>query len=732
MAETTTYGKYVKLLVYLLVIVLINVAGITFFFRADLTENGVYSISEASRRVVSTLSEPLTLNVFFTRNLPAPYNGTERYLRDLLEEYAIHANDYFNYRFYDVSPEEGDIGIGTSENRRLAENYGINPVQVQAIEGDEVKFQRAYMGMVMIHGDQVERIPTITSTDGLEYQITTAIQKLNNKVSALLNLQSKIRLTLYMSESLKQVAGYMGLDDLPKLPAELERIVADLNQRTYDKLEYRFVDPATEAEQESLARRYNLVNLKWPAIPEGNVPPGSGAIGLVMEYGDRVLSMPLLSVFRLPIIGTQYQMTDMEEMDRLIGDSLESLVDINENLGYVSDFGTPPLFGGRGPQAGGISTFNDLASRTYSFKQVELSEGPVPEDLKTLVIVRPTETFSDYALYQIDQALMRGTHLALFVDALQEPKGPGGRPMGPRGVLEAFDTGLGKLLAHYGVRISESIVMDEECFKQQLGQEFGGGEQPLYFAPIIQNENINKDFDILRNIKGLIALQISPLEIDEQKIEENGLSAVRLFSSSDRSWKMEAPVRLDPMSITPPPGDAEKESLPLAYVIQGAFPSYFAGKPIPEKPAPEPGETAGDEADPSAPDAAEGAKPAFETTGITIDKGEPARIFLIASSEMIQDRILDPEGQSPNAMFVMNVIDYLNDREDIAAMRTKVQRFNPLAPTDAAARTAIKTASIAGLPILVVLFGLAVWFHRSARKKRIARMFQGGTATMGG
>ena len=64
-------GQYVKFILYVAVVVLINVAGLTLFFRADLTKDDVFSISEASRRVVSTLSEPLTINVFFTKNLPA-------------------------------------------------------------------------------------------------------------------------------------------------------------------------------------------------------------------------------------------------------------------------------------------------------------------------------------------------------------------------------------------------------------------------------------------------------------------------------------------------------------------------------------------------------------------------------------------------------------------------------------------------------------------------------------
>ena len=147
---TRTYGKYMKFSIYLLVLVLLNIAGLTLFFRWDLTSSRIYSLSETSKRVVATLQEPLTIKVFFTKNLPAPHNNTERYLHDLLEEYALHANRNFNYRFYDVSPQEGDIGLTAGENQQQATDYGINPVQIQAIEDDEVKFKRAYMGLVTV------------------------------------------------------------------------------------------------------------------------------------------------------------------------------------------------------------------------------------------------------------------------------------------------------------------------------------------------------------------------------------------------------------------------------------------------------------------------------------------------------------------------------------------------------------------------------------------------------
>ena len=91
---------------------------------------------------------------------------------------------------------------------------------------------------------------------------------------------------------------------------------------------------------------------------------------------------------------------------------------------------------------------------------------------------------------------------------------------------------------------------------------------------------------------------------------------------------------------------------------------------------------------------------------------------------MLKNNILDEEGKGPNATFIMNVIDTLNNRDDIAVMRSKEQQFNPLIQTEASARSIIKTFNIAGLPVLVILFGLFVWLKRHSRRKNIQMMFQ--------
>jgi len=722
--------SYIKFFIYLIAVVLINVAGITLFSRLDLTENKRYSISKASQRVVSTLSEPLTIKVFFSKDLPAPHNNTERYLHDLLEEYAIHSNRYFNYRFYDVSLDEGGINGRPDANKEVATNYGIYPVQIQNIEKDEVKFQKAYMGLVIIHGDMIEKIPTITTTDGLEYKLTTSIQKLNNKISALLNLKEKIKIKLFLSSSLKIIAPFMRLNELPAIPEQLEGIITKLNAKNFGQLTFEYLDPSKDERLESTLEDYDVLNLSWPAIPEKNIEEGSGAVGLVLEYADKALSIPIVNVMRIPLFGTQYNMVAMNEMEGIINENIETLIDINEDIGYLADHGTlavstAPMMNPLQQDQSPISNFRSLTSQNYTLRDFHLKSGTIPDSFNCMIIAGAKEPFSDYELFQIDQFLMRGKNLALFQDSFNEIMPQSNQPYAynQRPQYVPINTGLEKLLEHYGVNVKRSYIMDENCFRQMSRNQMGGGETPIYFAPIIKNKFINHDLDFIKDIKELIVLKASPLELDKKRLDEHGLNATRLFASSGKSLEMSGRISLDPRLIHPPSAD-EMQSMALAYMLEGEFPSYFAGKPIPEKEMDEPDEEEGGKDEKAPVEKPDETPLKIKGEGEIITKGKPGRIFIMATSEVLKNNMVDEEGRSSNATFMMNMLDALNNRTEIAVMRSKEQRFNPLTETTPAVKTFIKAFNIAGLPVLVVAFGLLILFRRHSRQKTIRLMFQ--------
>ena len=107
-----------------------------------------------------------------------------------------------------------------------------------------------------------------------------------------------------------------------------------------------------------------------------------------------------------------------------------------------------------------------------------------------------------------------------------------------------------------------------------------------------------------------------------------------------------------------------------------------------------------------------------------IEKGRPGKVFLIGTAEFLKNNLIDEEARSPDAVFILNVLDYLNGRENIAAMRSKQQRISLLKDTSGGTRTLLKTFNIMGLPILVILVGILIWFRRKQRKHQIQQQFK--------
>jgi ABC-type uncharacterized transport system involved in gliding motility auxiliary subunit len=734
---------------YLVILILVILAGQNLFFRLDLTSYGLYSLSQASKRAVSTLNEPLTINVFFSKNLPAPYNNIERYLHDLMDEYAAHSRRYLSYRFFNVSAKESELSEEAEENRQMAQDYGIYPVNVQTIEQDEAKVQRAYMGMAFIHGDIVERIPAVTSTEGLEYQITGTIQKMNNKISALLNLPEKIRVKLVQSSSLEHIAPQVGLEGLEGLRDLIAEVVDSQSTKTYGQLEFVYIDPSLQQLSEQELAPYRRFGLQWQEYTgqDGRVvPAGSGYLGLGMEFGEKSVETQLLSSsLNLTDQGLQEQFTivDIARIESFIEENVDNLIDIHDEIGYLSTHGTqslspslPPQLQMMQPQTGSLTQFNALLSDRYTINQIDMTEESIPESVDTLIIAGPKENFSDWELFQIDQFLMKGKSLALFVDSFNEIRPQQQQQM--YGMQQSaylpINTGLEKLLDHYGVSVRKSYILDESCYVSRDQQM---GETPVYFAPIIKNENINHRLGFLSNIKELIMYRVSPVVLEEERLKENGLEARRMIASTSDAWEMAGQINLTPFMIRPPMNPEDKSQHALAYLLEGEFPSYFADKPVPEKPEPEeelPEEAEeGDTEGQQPPEKKAEEKPEVVDSQVkgrtgVIARGRPSRIFLIGSSEILTDNILGQQGQSPNSVFLLNTIDFLNNQEDIAVMRSKNQRFNPLKDTKAFTRTMVKVLNITGIPGLFLLFGFYVWVRRKAKRRAIQAMFSGGKA----
>lgn len=161
-------------------VVIGNMVSRGFFFRLDLTENRIYSLSSSSQAMLVKVDDLLTAKVYFSENLPGQYGNTRRYLQDILEEYAAYSDGNFRFEFYMPDDDEA-LALD-------AQKSGIQPVQLQVLENDKFEVKRVYMGMVLLYGDEREVLPVIQTTTGLEYEITTRIKKLVDENRAVVGI----------------------------------------------------------------------------------------------------------------------------------------------------------------------------------------------------------------------------------------------------------------------------------------------------------------------------------------------------------------------------------------------------------------------------------------------------------------------------------------------------------------------------------------------------------------
>jgi gliding-associated putative ABC transporter substrate-binding component GldG len=165
--------------VTLAILILLNIVSVRLFGRLDVTRNGLYTLSEASKQFMSDLDDKVTIRAYFTEDLPSPYNMNRRALLDQLNEYKAYAKGNLQFEFIDPSGEKGE---------QDAQQQGIQPVQVQVVKEDKFEVKRAYMGLVILYEDKKEILPVIQNTATLEYDITSTIKRLTARTQKKIGL----------------------------------------------------------------------------------------------------------------------------------------------------------------------------------------------------------------------------------------------------------------------------------------------------------------------------------------------------------------------------------------------------------------------------------------------------------------------------------------------------------------------------------------------------------------
>ncbi len=152
------------------ILILVNILTSRFFFRLDLTGDKRYTLSEATRNILETLDDPITVTAYFSEDLPPQIAQARTAFKDLLIEYKNRSKGNIHFEFINPNKDE--------KTEQEAMQAGISPVLISVREKNQAAQKKAYLGAVVKYGDKTETIPFLQQGAAMEYSLSTAFKKL--------------------------------------------------------------------------------------------------------------------------------------------------------------------------------------------------------------------------------------------------------------------------------------------------------------------------------------------------------------------------------------------------------------------------------------------------------------------------------------------------------------------------------------------------------------------------
>ncbi|MEN9684767.1 MAG: gliding motility-associated transporter substrate-binding protein GldG [Bacteroidota bacterium] len=356
---------------------------------------------------------------------------------------------------------------------------------------------------------------------------------------------------------------------------------------------------------------------------------------------------------------------------------------------------------------------NDLGEslrNEYRLAIFDLKKGyPDPGIIDALMVVKPTEPFTDEDKLKLDQFVMNGGHIIWYIDKLHAELDS---LMRSRAEYTAFDRGLelDDILFKYGVRINPDLVQDLNCSKIPIviGKNADGSPKmqrvPFPYYPFL---SARSDNPISKNLDRV--LPIFPSSIDTVKAP--GIRKTILLASDTNSRRISSPaiVSINSVKSNEDLYSFNKSYVPVAVLLEGRFSSLFnnrAGKVLMDSVRRSSG------------------RPFL---GIA---AKPAKQIVVADADIVTNAASNTTGPLPmgvlpfenyrfaNREFFLNSMDYLVSNNNLFESRNKDFVLRLLDKAKVAEQKTIWQLINIGLPIgLVMLCGLFFQWQRKSKHR---------------
>ncbi len=178
-------------------------------FRFDLTEDKRFTLSEPSRKILSSVKNDIYIQVYLDGDIPIPLKRLKRSVGEMLDEFRIASGRKIDYEF--INPSDGkDSRQRETQYQALIKKH-LNPVDVRASDAEgSSSVKRIFPGMIVNYNGIESPVNFLNnSTPSYEQNILRSIEGLEYEM-----IQT---IATLCSDTIYKVAFIEGHDELPEI-----------------------------------------------------------------------------------------------------------------------------------------------------------------------------------------------------------------------------------------------------------------------------------------------------------------------------------------------------------------------------------------------------------------------------------------------------------------------------------------------------------------------------------
>jgi gliding-associated putative ABC transporter substrate-binding component GldG len=476
------------------------------------------------------------------------------------------------------------------------------------------------------------------------------------------------------------VKAYISKKDLPPELQAVARYTRDLldDYRTYSKgkLLFQVLDPTDDKKIEDEAAQCKVQKLQVQVMRSQKFEVGTHYLGICFQYQGKDEAIP--------------QAGQVEGLEYRISSLIKRMTQKKQKVAITNGHGEGEL--------GYLKHIEE-----FEVTNVNPSSAPIPDDVDALIVPGPKQPFDDKGRHEIDAFLMKGKGAVFMVDgmAMQAPRNnmpPEMMGASPK-IGQPNDAGLNELLEKYGFKIGQDFILDQPKVPGPVDLPDGRkmlASVPVYVAVKTAEE---KDLSVVERIGALVFPFASSVEL-VGPLAGGKPQAGKLWTiakTTPTAWKHTGMFFFSPTAKIEEGKD--KGAFGLAYAYQGPLKSAYA----PAAAAP-PGMSSPDQ--PNTPPS---------------ESKKPVRLLVIGDSDFASEEYLQIGRYLPiyqgGAQMLLNAMGWATEDEALTPVRTKTLTSRPLQIESPGSALALQVVNIAGVPAAFVVFGVARWRLRRARRQ---------------